>query len=222
MSGARLLLVEDEAVLARLIARVLGEEGYRVQLESRGRAALAAAAADPPDAAILDVGLPDLDGLAVCRELRRSGLRCPILILTARDSVPDRVRGLDAGADDYLIKPFAFEELLARLRAHLRRDGGPVRVEIGPVTLDPESREVTSGGRDIALTDQEFRLLELLMRHPGRVLSRDRILEHVWGYDADPRSNVVDIYVHYVRRKLGPQAAGMIRTVRSAGYMLKP
>ncbi|HUZ89359.1 MAG TPA: response regulator transcription factor [Candidatus Acidoferrales bacterium] len=223
MTGpTRVLLVEDEAVLARLVDRVLTEEGYRVQVEGRGRPALAAAAHEAPDAVILDIGLPDLDGFAVCRELRRGGLRCPILMLTARDAVPDRVRGLDAGADDYLVKPFAFEELLARLRAQLRREGGPRRLEIGAVALDPSSRQVLAGGREVVLTDQEFRLLELLMRHPGVVLTRDRILEHVWGYESDPRSNVVDIYVHYLRRKLGREGSSLIRTIRSAGYMLKP
>lgn len=222
-SVATVLVVEDQASLAHLIEGVLVEEGFTVRLAHDGIAARDEAIADPPDAIVLDVNLPRLDGLGVCRALRAHGLRMPILMLTARDAVPDRVAGLDVGADDYIVKPFAFEELLARLRAHLRREGralGPIRV--GDLVLDPDARTASRAGRPLELTTQEFSLLELLARHVGKTLSRDQILDHVWGYDADPASNVVDLYIHYLRRKVdhGFEPA-LIRTVRGVGYTLR-
>ncbi|MGH7902737.1 MAG: response regulator transcription factor [Candidatus Dormibacteraceae bacterium] len=221
-AGPAILVVEDEPALAHLIERVLREEGYLPHLEFSGHAGLAAGMSAEPDAVVLDLALPDIDGLEVCRRLRGAGLRAPVIMLTARDAVSDRVSGLDAGADDYLVKPFAFEELLARIRAQLRREqprGG--QLQAGELLLDPTRREARLAGRPLQLTDQEFRLLELFMRHPGQVLTRERILERIWGYAADPRSNVVDIYIHYLRDKLGRERGqAMIRTVRSVGYML--
>ena len=218
-----ILLVEDQAALAHLVERVLGEEGFRTRLAFDGRAGLDAALGDAPDAIVLDLSLPGLDGLSLCRAVRARGLRMPIIMLTARDAVPDRVAGLEAGADDYVTKPFAFEELIARLRAHLRREGRMIgRLQVANLVLDPQAHRVLRAGREIALSSQEFRLLELLMRHAGQVLTRDRILEHVWGYDADPGSNVVDVYVHYLRRKIdrGFDPA-LVHTVRSVGYVLR-
>ena len=218
-----ILLVEDQAALAHLVERVLGEEGFRTRLAFDGRSGLDAALGDAPDAIVLDLSLPGLDGLSLCRAVRARGLRMPIIMLTARDAVPDRVAGLEAGADDYVTKPFAFEELIARLRAHLRREGRVIgRLQVADLILDPQAHRVLRAGHEIALSSQEFRLLELLMRHAGQVLTRDRILEHVWGYDADPGSNVVDVYVHYLRRKIdrGFDPA-LVHTVRSVGYVLR-
>lgn len=218
-----ILVVEDQPALARLLQKVLAEEGFRVRLAFDGPAGRDAALAEPPDAVILDVGLPGLDGLAVCRAIRARGLRMPVLMLTARDSVPDRVAGLEAGADDYVLKPFAFEELLARLRVNLRRSGvaaGPLR--LADLVIDPDAHTATRSGRPIELSAQEFALLELLARHVGQVLTRDRILEHVWGYDAEPSSNVVDLYVHYLRRKVDHGFdTPLIHTVRGVGYVLR-
>ncbi len=209
--------------LARLIQTVLTEEGFRVSLAHDGVAGRDAALTEPPDILILDINLPRLDGLSVCRALRARGLRMPIMLLTARDAVPDRVTGLEAGADDYIVKPFAFEELIARLRAHLRREGtdtGPLRV--ADLSLDPDAHAVTRAGQPLDLSPQEFALLELLIRHVGQVLTRDRILEHVWGYDAEPASNVVDLYVHYLRRKVDQGFdQPLIHTVRGIGYVLR-
>jgi len=217
------LVVEDQPALARLIAKVLDEEGFRVTVAHDGPAGRDAAFATQPDAVILDVGLPGLDGLAVCRAIRARGLRMPVLMLTARDAVPDRVAGLEAGADDYVVKPFAFEELLARLRVHLRRTGVTTgSLHVADLAVDPEARSATRGGRLIELSAQEFTLLELLVRHVGQVLTRDRILEHVWGYDAEPSSNVVDLYIHYLRRKVDHGfETPLIHTVRGVGYVLR-
>jgi DNA-binding response OmpR family regulator len=215
--------VEDQPALARLLQKVLEEEGFRVTLAYDGPGGRDAAIAEPPDAMILDVGLPGLDGLAVCRAVRARGLRMPVIMLTARDAVPDRVAGLEAGADDYVLKPFAFEELLARLRVHLRRSGvvaGPLRV--ADLVVDPDAHTAMRAGRPLELSAQEFLLLELLARHVGQVLTRDRILEHVWGYDAEPSSNVVDLYVHYLRRKVDHGfEVPLIHTVRGVGYVLR-
>ncbi len=217
------LVVEDQPALARLLEKVLVEEGFQVSVAHDGPSGRDAALASPPDAVILDVGLPGLDGLAVCRAIRARGLRMPVIMLTARDAVPDRVAGLEAGADDYVLKPFAFEELLARLRVHLRRTGvaaGPLRV--ADLAIDPDAHSATRGGRLLDLSAQEFSLLELLARHVGQVLTRDRILEHVWGYDAEPSSNVVDLYVHYLRRKVDQGFdVPLIHTVRGVGYVLR-
>ncbi len=219
----RVLLIEDEAALARMLERVLFEEGFAPEVALSGDGGLEVAIAEPPEAVILDLSLPGMDGLAVCRHLRSRGLTMPVIMLTARDDVPARVRGLDAGADDYLAKPFAIEELLARLRAQLRRERGPERLELGDLSLEPATRIVRRGVREIPLTAQEFSLLELFIRHPGQVMTRQRILDHVWGYDANPASNVVDIYVHYLRAKIDRgQAQPLIHTVRSVGYALRP
>lgn len=219
---ASVLVVEDEFPLARMIATVLMEEGYRVHVEHDGNDALAAAVSVPPDIALIDIGLPSLDGLAVCRELRQRKLDVPIILLTARDAIPDRVAGLDAGADDYLIKPFAFEELLARMRAHLKRSAQPSRLTLADLVMDTDARSVTRSGVPIELTAQEFSLLETLIRHAGTVCTRQQLLDHVWGYLADPTSNVVDLYVHYLRRKIdAPFDVKLIHTVRSVGYMAK-
>ncbi len=209
--------------LARLIQTVLIEEGFRVSLAHDGVAGRDAALTEPPDILILDINLPRLDGLSVCRALRARGLRMPIMLLTARDAVPDRVTGLEAGADDYIVKPFAFEELIARLRAHLRREGTETgMLRVADLTLDPDAHAVARAGQVLDLSPQEFALLELLIRHVGQVLTRDRILEHVWGYDAEPASNVVDLYVHYLRRKVDQGFdPPLIHTVRGIGYVLR-
>lgn len=216
-------MIEDQVALARLIQTVLAEEGFRVSLAHDGVTGRDAALTEPPDILILDINLPRLDGLSVCRAVRARGLRMPIVLLTARDAVPDRVTGLEAGADDYVVKPFAFEELIARLRAHLRREGtdtGPLR--IADLALDPDAHAVTRAGQPLDLSPQEFALLELMLRHVGQVLTRDRILEHVWGYDAEPASNVVDLYVHYLRRKVDQGfEPPLIHTVRGVGYVLR-
>ena len=209
--------------LARLVEQTLREEGYEVEVAHDGDDALEAALDRTPDVVILDLGLPGRDGVQVCRDIRAEGLRVPVIMLTARDALADRVAGLDAGADDYLVKPFAFEELLARVRAQLRRVRGEhERLQVGDLVLEPGSRRAWRGERELHLSDREFRLLEVLMRHPGQVLTRQRLLDHVWGYDADPSSNVVDIYVHYLRRKVDKdERAPLIRTVRGAGYSVR-
>ena len=218
---ARVLVIEDEVALGRMIQRVLAEEGFESDLETRGDDGLRSARTSPPDAVVLDLSLPGLDGLEVCRRLRNESLQMPVIMLTARDAVPDRVKGLDAGADDYLVKPFAFEELLARLRAQLRHERAS-RLRVADLELDTSSREVWRAGDPISLTTQEFNLLELLMRHPNHVLTRSRILDHVWGYDA-PSSNVVEIYVHYLRNKIDRgREKRLIHTVRSVGYVIRP
>lgn len=218
------LVIEDEVSLSRLLVRVLEEEGFRASAEYRGDTGLDMAVEGKPDAVVLDLSLPGMDGLQVCRELRARDLRMPVIMLTARDAVPDRVRGLQSGADDYLVKPFAMEELIARLRAHLRRSGGhSERLVVGDLALEPGAHRVLRGGREVQLTAQEFNLLEFLMRHRGQVMGRQRILDHVWGYEATPSSNVVDIYVHYLRDKIDKgHPVKLIKTVRSVGYVLRP
>lgn len=205
-----------------MIARVLGEEGFQVMVEIDGNGGLDATVRQRPDAVILDLSLPRLDGLEVCRQIRAQGLSMPIIMLTARDAISERVRGLDAGADDYLTKPFAIEELLARLRAQLRRGSTIERLQVADLVLDPLAHVATRAGSEIDLTAQEFTLLELLMRHRNQVLTRQRILDHVWGYDATPASNVVDIYIHYLRDKVDRNhEKKLIKTVRSLGYVLR-
>jgi two-component system OmpR family response regulator len=222
----RILLVEDEIKMARAIRRGLEQEGYAVDAVGDGEEALFQATEFDYDAIVLDLMLPGVDGLSVCRSLRSAGRWAPVLVLTARDAVEDRIRGLDAGADDYLVKPFAFGELLARLRALLRRGPGarPAVVEVGDVTLDPASHRVVRAGRAVDLSAREFALLEYLMRRAGEVVTRTQILEHVWDYNYDGLSNVVDVYVGYVRRKLDDPAAAngaaFIRTVRGVGYVV--
>ncbi len=220
-----ILLVEDDPRIARTVKRGLAEAGHRVETASDGADGLARALPGGYDLIILDLLLPEMDGLEVCRSLRRQQVRTPILMLTARDAVPDRVRGLDAGADDYLTKPFALEELLARIRALARRsgeggDGDTLRV--GDLILDVARREARRGDRRIDLTAREFALLDFLMRNPGRVLTKDQITDHVWGYDSEATSNVVEIYIHYLRDKIDrgfPRP--LIRTVRGVGYTLR-
>ncbi len=216
------LVIEDEVNLSRILARVLEEEGFQALVAYRGDNGLETAIASAPDVVVLDLSLPGIDGLQVCRELRARGMRMPVIMLTARDAVPDRVRGLDHGADDYLVKPFAIEELIARIRAHLRRAGESERLVVGDLVLEPSGRRVRRGGRELSLTAQEFDLLEFLMRHRGQVMSRQRILDHVWGYEATPASNIVDIYIHYLRDKVdNGHPAKLIKTVRSVGYVLR-
>jgi two-component system response regulator MprA len=218
------LVIEDERGLARLLERVLREEDLEPIVELRGDTGLRTALERHPDAVILDLALPGLDGLEVCRQLRARGVHVPVIALTARDTVPDRVLGLDAGADDYLVKPFAVEELLARLRSLLRRSGAVVeRLQVADLVLEPETRRVRRGDREIELTLQEFSLLELLMRHPNQVMTRQRILDNVWGYDAQPASNVVEIYIHYLRDKVDRgQERPLIHTARTLGYVVRP
>jgi two-component system OmpR family response regulator len=220
----RVLVVEDEIRMAALLKRGLEEEGYAVDVSGDGAEGLWMAGEHRYDAIVLDAMLPGLDGFEVCTRLRSGGTWSPVVMLTARDAVADRVRGLDAGADDYLVKPFAFAELAARLRALVRRGAGerPTVVAVGDMELDPATRRVTRAGQEVDLTAKEFALLELLMRHPGQVLSRDRILEHVWDFAYLAGSNVVDQYVGYLRRKLDrPFDRHDLETVRGAGYRLR-
>jgi two-component system, OmpR family, response regulator MprA len=218
------LVIEDELALGRMIERVLREEGFAPVLERRGDTGLEAAVRRRPDAVVLDLSLPGLDGLEVCSRLRQRALQMPIIVLTARDAVPDRVRGLDVGADDYLTKPFAIEELVARLRSQLRRlEARSERLQVADLVLEPTARTVSRAGRPISLSVQEFALLELLMRHPNQVMTRRRILDHVWGYDSAPASNVVETYIHYLRNKVDRgEPVALIRTVRSIGYVIGP
>jgi two-component system, OmpR family, response regulator MprA len=220
----RVLVVDDEPPVRTALERALRLAGYDVALAEGGERALREVAASAPDAIVLDVLMPGVDGLEVCRRIRSAGDTTPILMLTARDAVSDRVAGLDAGADDYLVKPFALDELLARLRALLRRtspDGAKV-LRFADLTVDPATREVKRGARPIDLTRTEFHLLELFMRNPRRVLSRNVILEQVWGFNFGPASNSLDVFAGYLRRKT--EAAGeprLIHTVRGVGYVLR-
>ena len=220
----RILVVDDDLAVCRSIDRALRLEGYDVDTVSSGGEALEAVAMKSPDALVLDLQLPDIDGLAVCRRIREAGDDTPILMLTARQGIDDRVQGLDAGADDYLVKPFALEELLARLRALLRRrfegEGGVLR--FGELTLDLASREAHRGARAFSLTRIEFDLLELFLRHPRQVLTREVLLNKVWGFDFDSGTNSLAVYVGYLRRKT--EAGGeprCIHTVRGVGYVLR-
>ncbi len=214
----RVLVVDDDPPLRRMLERTLAAEGFEVAVAADGGAALVAAERVAPDVIVLDVAMPGLDGLAVCRRLRAKGLPTPILMLTARDAVPDRVAGLEAGADDYLIKPFAVQELVARIRALTRRHSDPQpRVSYADLILDLEDRTARRSGRAIELTGREVALLELLLRDPGRTITRERALDEIWGGAAEP--NVVDRYVTRLRRKLG--SPPLIRTVRGAGFTLR-
>ncbi len=221
---ARVLVVDDDTRIAAAIRRALTYEGYDVDVAHDGPTALSSIRNGSHDAVVLDVMLPGFDGIEVCRRIRAAGDDVAVLMLTARTEVPDRVRGLDAGADDYLIKPFAYEELLARVRSLLRRRDPKPRDELhyADVVLDVGAMETTRGERHIELTALEFRLLEYLMRNPRLVLSRSQILEEVWGLDVDTTSNVVDVYVRYLRQKLEAEGEPrLIHTVRGAGYVLK-
>jgi two-component system, OmpR family, response regulator len=221
----RFLVVEDEPKMASVIRRGLEAEAMAVDVAERGSDALWLGAATPYDAIVLDVMLPDIDGFEVCRRLRADGVWTPILMLTARDSVDARVEGLDTGADDYLVKPFAFDELLARLRALARRGAPrrPVVLEVGTLRLDPAGRTAWRGDQELALSRKEFMLLEALMRRPGEVLSRDDLLAAAWDYAYDNRSNVVDVYMGHLRAKVDrPFDLHTLETVRGHGYRLCP
>jgi two-component system response regulator MprA len=222
----RILVVDDDRAVRESLRRSLSFNGYSVALAQDGVEALDLISSDRPDAVVLDVMMPRLDGLEVCRQLRSTGDDLPILVLTARDSVSERVAGLDAGADDYLPKPFALEELLARMRALLRRttpdDGDSPAMTFADLSLDPVTREVTRGQRQISLTRTEFALLEMLIANPRRVLTRSRILEEVWGFDFPTSGNALEVYVGYLRRKTEAEGEPrLIHTVRGVGYVLR-
>ncbi len=220
----RVLLVEDEPKMAALLARGLREEGHAADIAGRGEEALWMAQGAPYDAIVLDVMLPGLDGFATCRRLREDGVWAPVLMLTARDAVEDRVEGLDAGADDYLLKPFSFSELLARLRALVRRAPGerPTLVEVGDLKLDPATRRAWRGDAELELSVKEFALLEVFMRRPGEALSRLQLLEAGWDMAFESRSNLIDVYVRYLREKIDrPFGRDSIETIRGVGYRLR-
>ena len=220
----RILVVEDEPKMAGLLKRGLEEEGYAVDVAATGSDAIWAATENPYDAILLDLMLPDMNGFEVCRRLRAGGRWAPVLMLTARTAVADRVAGLDAGADDYLTKPFSFSELFARVRALVRRGSTerPAVLEVGDLALDPAARRVTRGDVAVELTAKEFALLEYFMRRPGEVLTRSRIIEHVWDFGYDGDSNVVDVYVRYLREKIDrPFRRYSIETVRGSGYRFR-
>jgi two-component system OmpR family response regulator len=220
----RVLIVEDEAKMASLIRRGLRQEGMAADLVGKGEDALWMAGSTEYDAIVLDLMLPGIDGFEVCRRLRDDGVISPILMLTARDGVPDRVAGLDAGADDYLVKPFSYAELLARLRALARRGNGQRSPElrVGDLRMNPAGHQVWRGKDEIELSAKEFAVLEVFMRRPGEVLSRFQLLEHAWDYEYENRSNIVDSYVRLVRRKVDrPFGVESIQTVRGAGYRLR-
>lgn len=226
-SPIRVVVVDDEEALCELVAMALRYEGWDVVTAATGRAGLAAIRDHRPDVVVLDIMLPDLDGLSVLGQLRAAGDGVPALFLTAKDAVSDRVGGLTVGGDDYVTKPFSLEELVARLRALLRRspafaDGArPGLLRVGDLTLDEDAVEVTRAGTPIELTAREFELLRYLMRNPRRVLSKDQILDRVWSYDADVRPSVVELYISYLRKKIDAAGEPMIHTVRGFGYVLK-
>lgn len=222
----RILIVEDDDRLARIMERVLRQEHFDVDVAPDGETGLESALTGIYNALIVDWMLPAKDGVELIRELRAGHIDTPVLMLTARSELPQRVQGLEAGADDYLGKPFAFEELVARLRALTRRGERPLiesRITIGQVTVDLQAHSVARDGKPVELSPREFALLETLARNRGQVLSRDQLLERVWGYEADPQGNIVDLYVHYLRRKLDPERIDVepvIRTVRGSGYVM--
>ncbi len=218
------MIVEDELKMASLLSRGLMEEGHAVDVERTGDGALLLARSVEYDAVVLDLMLPGINGVEVCRQLRESGVWTPVLMLTARDAIEDRVAGLDAGADDYLPKPFSFAELLARLRALVRRGSGerPVVLEVGDLRLDPATHQVWRGRTEVQLSAKEFSLLEAFMRRPGQVLSRLQLIEHAWDYAYENRSNVVDVYLGYLRDKIDrPFGRESLETVRGVGYRLR-
>jgi two-component system, OmpR family, response regulator MprA len=219
----RILVVDDEPSVRAALQRALALERYEVELAADGGEALERLAASPPDAVVLDVAMPVLDGLEVCRRLRAAGDRTPVLMLTARDTIDDRVEGLDAGADDYLVKPFALRELQARLRALLRRtEQGAEPLRYADLVLDPSAHEVWRGERRVGLSRTEFTLLELLIRHPRQVLTRGQIFEAVWGYDLGATSNALGVYIGYLRRKTEDGGERrLVQTVRGVGYVLR-
>jgi two-component system OmpR family response regulator len=222
--SARILIVEDEEKLAKFVQLELSYEGYEVSVAHDGLSGLMAARDQSPDLIILDWMMPGLTGVEVCRRLRQTGTATPVILLTAKDEVSDRVEGLDAGADDYVVKPFSIEELLARVRAHLRRiePQDAETLVFGDLVLDRKSREVRRGQRLIELTAKEFDLLDYLMTNPRQVLTRDRILEQVWGYDFMGDSNIIEVYVRYLRLKLEAEGESrLIQTMRGVGYVLR-
>lgn len=226
-SPIRILVVDDEVVLAEMMAMALRYEGWDITTAGDGSAALAAARDTRPDAVVLDVMLPDMSGLDVLGKLRDHDPELPVLLLTAKDAVEDRIAGLSAGGDDYVTKPFSLEEVVLRLRALLRRSGvtgevGSAQLVVGDLVLDEDSHEVTRGGESITLTSTEFELLRFLMRNPRRVLSKSQILDRVWSYDFGGRSNIVELYISYLRKKIDTGRPPMIHTLRGAGYVLKP
>jgi heavy metal response regulator len=224
MSPVRILVVEDEKKVASFIRKGLEEEGYAVDVAADGEEGLVMALTRVHDLIILDIRLPRRDGLRVLQALRHDGVTAPVLLLTVRATIEDKVLGLDAGADDYLTKPFAFQELVARVRALLRRrtDAEPTLLRIGDLTLDPARRTVTRGGEKIDLTPREFALLDYFMRNPGRVLTRTMIAEHVWDYSFDTSTNVIDVYINYLRKKVDSgREPKLLHTMRGVGYVLK-
>ncbi|MBM9460269.1 response regulator transcription factor [Nocardioides sp. zg-536] len=223
----RALVVDDEVNIAELVAMALRYEGWVVDTAGSGAEAVASAREHAPDVVVLDIMLPDMDGMEVLRRIRAGAPHVPVLFLTARDAVEDRVAGLTAGGDDYVTKPFSLEELVARLRALVRRAGTAIEqgrsvLVVGDLVLDEDSREVTRGGEDISLTATEFELLRYLMRNPRRVLSKAQILDRVWNYDFGGQANVVELYISYLRKKIDAGRAPMIHTMRGVGYVLKP
>jgi DNA-binding response OmpR family regulator len=222
--SARILVVEDEEKLAKFVQLELSYEGYEVTVANDGLSGLMAARDSEPDLILLDWMMPGLSGLEVCRRLRATGAMMPVILLTAKDGIEDRVAGLDAGADDYVVKPFSIEELLARVRAHLRRNQSddPETFHFADLTLSRKTREVKRGDRIIELTAKEFDLLDYLISHPKQVLTRDRILEEVWGYDFMGDSNIIEVYIRYLRLKLEAQdESRLIQTVRGVGYVMR-
>ncbi|TVS77954.1 response regulator transcription factor [Mycobacterium helveticum] len=221
------LVVDDEAVLAEMVAMALRYEGWTIATAGDGSSAMAAARAQRPDVVVLDVMLPDMSGLDVLRKLRKENPQLPVLLLTAKDAVEDRIAGLTAGGDDYVTKPFSIEEVVLRLRALLRRTGvttldSGAQLVVGDLVLDEDSHEVTRAGEPIALTSTEFELLRFMMRNSRRVLSKAQILDRVWSYDFGGRSNIVELYISYLRKKIDNGREPMIHTLRGAGYVLKP
>jgi two-component system, OmpR family, response regulator len=221
------LVVDDEAVLAEMVSMALRYEGWNIATASDGSAAIAAARTQRPDVVVLDVMLPDMSGLDVLHKLREEHPQLPVLLLTAKDAVEDRIAGLTAGGDDYVTKPFSIEEVVLRLRALLRRTGvttvdSGAQLVVGDLVLDEDSHEVTRAGEPIALTSTEFELLRFMMRNSKRVLSKAQILDRVWSYDFGGRSNIVELYISYLRKKIDSGREPMIHTLRGAGYVLKP
>ena len=221
------LVVDDESVLAEMVSMALRYEGWNIATAADGAAAIAAACAERPDVVVLDVMLPDMSGLDVLRRLREQHPHLPVLLLTAKDAVEDRIAGLTAGGDDYVTKPFSIEEVVLRLRALLRRTGvttvdSGAQIVVGDLVLDEDSHEVTRAGEPVVLTSTEFELLRFMMRNPKRVLSKAQILDRVWSYDFGGRSNIVELYISYLRKKIDSGHEPMIHTLRGAGYVLKP
>lgn len=226
-SPVSILVVDDEAVLAEMVSMALRYEGWTVRTSGDGASAVAAAREARPDAVVLDVMLPDMSGLEVLGALREVSPQLPVLLLTAKDAVEDRIAGLSAGGDDYVTKPFSLEEVVLRLRSLLRRAGAATeesnsKVVVGDLVLDEDSHEVTRAGDPVTLTSTEFELLRFLMHNPRRVLSKGQILDRVWGYDFGGRSNIVELYISYLRKKIDSGREPMIHTLRGSGYVLKP